>query len=218
MKTRFIARHCFTLVELLITIAIIAMLAALLLPALKNAKDASKSVMCKNNLKNLGMAFLNYSMDNNEYVVEYIFDGRIWSGRIITQEYMGISDFEPGYSHAGIPRVSTAAICPMNNGRYVNNISGNMNYVYNQKLSDPVSRKISALKTPLSQKIVFSDGYQIGYIFMIRQIAGFTALNWQGIYAFHLKKANIVWGDGHVEPKSTQEINENSALYYTCTW
>lgn len=217
MKIRLITRFRFTLIELLITIAIIAMLAALLLPALKNAKDASKSVMCKNNLKNLGMAFLNYTMDNNEYVVEHIVSGRIWAKRIIP-EYLGISDLETGYEYSGIPRISTVAICPMNTGRYVGNVRGNLNYVYNQKLSDPVSHKLSALKTQLSQKIIFSDGYPSGWIYTISQIPGWTSLNWQAIYAFHLKKANIVWGDGHVEPKSTQDINNNSTLYYTCTW
>jgi len=193
------------------------MLAALLLPALKNAKDASKSVTCKNNLKNLGMAFQNYLMDNNDYVVEAIFSGRIWSKRIIP-EYLGITDLETGYEYSGIPRVSTVAICPMNTGRYVSNVRGNLNYVYNQKLCEPTAHRFSALKTSPSQKMIFTDGYPAAWIYLINQVAGWSSLHWQAIYMFHLKKANIVWGDGHVEPKSAEDINNNLPTYYTCTW
>ncbi len=53
----------FTLVELLVVIAIIAILMALMLPALKGAKDSAKTVMCMGNLKQMGAGMLNYSLD-----------------------------------------------------------------------------------------------------------------------------------------------------------
>ncbi len=55
----------FTLMELLFVISIIAILAALLLPSLRKAKEAAKSVACKNNLRQIGMAMRNYTSDNN---------------------------------------------------------------------------------------------------------------------------------------------------------
>lgn len=62
----------FTLIELLVVIAIIALLAALLSPALKSARDSAKQIACMSNLKQIGLAFLQYANDNDGYAVGYI--------------------------------------------------------------------------------------------------------------------------------------------------
>ncbi|MFA6567212.1 MAG: type II secretion system protein, partial [Victivallales bacterium] len=117
----------FTLIELLIVIAIISILAAMLLPALKVAKDVAKKIHCKNNLRQCYFGFASYANDSDDNIATWGTKGpelqrngsasfaayRIWS-----LGYLGTNDnivYCPAveYSKASLPLFYYHGYCPV---------------------------------------------------------------------------------------------------------
>jgi len=81
------SRAGFTLIELLVVIAIIAILAAILFPVFAQAREAARKTSCLSNMKQLGLAFMQYTQDYDErYPVGYLIaageGGMGWGGQV----------------------------------------------------------------------------------------------------------------------------------------
>jgi prepilin-type N-terminal cleavage/methylation domain-containing protein len=114
MLTRHRTRTGFTLIELLVVIAIIAILIGLLLPAVQKVREAAARMSCSNNLKQLGLAALNYESGN----------GTLPPSLIVNLGAAPGQPGQPGYPYPGIIHSWAVSLLP-----YIE--QGNLAQLYN---------------------------------------------------------------------------------------
>lgn len=211
--------HRFTLIELLIVIAIIAILAGMLLPALNAAKKQAKNLQCRNNQKTLIMACTFYSDDYNEYIIPAQLGPFWWfytnrqSYQTLTAQYLGNS----------ISMVEKLGECP---SEAETGFSYSM-YGLNANLTWTISKTGVYNKDPLKRYIVKKPSTALMICDNYRKnswgIDGYYRLAYRhgGVYQwisngacpeYNGKNINIAMFDGHVVNYSRQEVNASAPL------
>jgi prepilin-type N-terminal cleavage/methylation domain-containing protein len=92
MQTNKTHKKAFTLIELLVVISIIAVLMAIMMPALNKARQIAKNTICRSNMKNLGMASIMWSQDNDDWTLPALWDRGNSSGDTLLRPYLGDAD------------------------------------------------------------------------------------------------------------------------------
>lgn len=151
----------FTLIELLIVIAIIAILAALLLPALNKARARARDATCSGNLRQIALALQSYTNDNQGFVMAYMDtrqNYRKWQTALMPYLYPGENFKLAGgsaYLVDGIPRPIFR--CPAQ-PQEPTNASIRSNYGVNQYVFAPTSEnsnpQVWRIKVPSRRMLV----------------------------------------------------------------
>jgi prepilin-type N-terminal cleavage/methylation domain-containing protein/prepilin-type processing-associated H-X9-DG protein len=189
----------FTLIELLIVIAIIAILASMLLPALRNAREVAKRTVCANQFKQFNLGHLEYVSDHNGSIVDGYHDSTTSSSKYWP---MRIRDYFPDPqgpllsgdlgSPGGTRYYPNIFECPSDKTPYWGvTIAINWRLENTYTTGSYFHDKLAKYKRP-AQTVMFGDGYA----YWLRVTTACWALDHRKL---HNGGDNFLFIDGHIE-------------------
>ena len=213
-------RFNFTLIELLIVIAIIAILASMLLPALNKSRDKARAIQCTSNIKQSATGMTMYANDYNNLVQIYLYTGAVeyrWNRRLYESKYITNRNI---------------FVCPTAEPRKYTSDS----YTYGAIMSIPAKDKIELtstganprwtflrlgnLKKPSNYLILGDNGYSNRVTFPAQFLWQYASMYFSGDYSIHFRhqnQANIAFADGHVKASAGADVAANARIMYSPT-
>ncbi|MDD3127381.1 MAG: type II secretion system protein [Candidatus Izemoplasmatales bacterium] len=204
LSSRNVMRFRFTLIELLSVIGIIAMLAAMLLPALKKTQEKARQIQCSNNLKQVSLAISMYVGDYDGYIpwCEMTGDWHNWWPYPINSY---LTSKTIGFAKGGSPSL----VCP--SGPDELDAYFKMNYAYNIQYGWVsagtvvcLPRKFSSFRNPGDSTIIVDGANKTSKIvdkYDCIQSGG------PGPDYRHRGGLSVLWVDAHVDWRRYGELN-----------
>lgn len=227
-------KNNFTLIELLIVIAIIAILASMLLPALNKAREKAQTIDCAGNFKQMGAALMMYTSDEDGFLPAIRLDDKE-NGHWVTFVDRLLPYVKPngkvwgamGYYWKDSPFLCRSLMAQDPTFRNTASRNGTIytcTYTvpgwmdYNPGLTPSYSlarpNKVIKFKSASSKALSCdsqpdSGGY---YGKMIGPTSGIWGTKWYGtqVYPIHSKGMNWLYADGHVKWKLYKPTSENT--------
>ena len=206
----------FTLVELLVVMAILGLLAGLAIPAVKRGLDAGKCAQCANNLKQMGIGFQRYAAENDGTLPMAWFNNNYagWPGwDVLILDYLEVGTKNSSGNRVYSEKTPTVLYCPADTCKtniFYTGPYGNFRYSYRLNLSsydEPGNIPLKIVKLPHPAKqILVCDGefayyHHVSLNPALTDSKGSISKNNSKNVAItrHSGAANYLFVDGHVE-------------------
>ncbi|MCF6176571.1 MAG: DUF1559 domain-containing protein [Victivallaceae bacterium] len=207
MKTKMKMWKGFTLIELLVVISIIAILASMLLPALNQAREKAKQVLCATNLKQIGLGVVMYGDDYNDWVVPAAYSNAVTFANVMLFPYIKNPAIYRCTSDNLIHKAWATPYRSYSLNKGINNtnldgVSSNVGNLTKFAGIREAGKTLLAIEkhhamsgiNNWSNCIVIRDGWQ-------------NPANWSQYFGYHGARPNVLFCDGHVKSVGRGDIN-----------